>query len=138
MIRAARFIVVLVALLVALPIAPAHAAVPGGPQTICIDAHALIKPHHHVHVGDEVAFYGDWFNCGRRVYMRFVFGIHAPSHCEGLGYHSEFHFRLRKGDGIGEAVGERVDCSGVYRVTAKAYHDGKLIGRASRWVRVLP
>jgi hypothetical protein len=138
MMRVARFVGFLVALLVALPVAPEHAlAAPRGVQTICIHVYASIEPR-PAHVGDDVWFEGGWENCGRSAYMRFVFGVRAPARCEGLGWHDDYHYRLRKGDGGGEALGERVDCAGVYRVTAKAYHDGQLIGRASRWVRVLP
>jgi hypothetical protein len=124
--------------LVALPMAPAHAsAAPRGVQTICIHVYAGIKPR-PVHVGDEVVFISDWENCGKSAYMRFVFGVRAPARCPGWGVHNDFHYRLHKGEGFGEGTGGQVDCPGVYRVTAKAYHDGELIGRSSRWVRVLP
>lgn len=83
-------------------------------------------------------FTGDWKNCARSLYIRYVFGVRAPDRCEGLGYHEDGHFRLRKRNGYEDSVGEQVGCPGVYRVTAKAYHDGELIGRQSRWVRVLP
>jgi hypothetical protein len=136
MIRTVRFVVLLIALVVALPMAPAHAAAaPRGVQTICVKVHASIKPR-PVHVGDDMFVSGDWLNCGRSVYVRIVFALHVPGHCEG--YHQDYHYRLTKGDGIGEMLGGQVVCPGDYRVTAKAYHDGAVIGRATHWVHVLP
>jgi hypothetical protein len=138
MMRAARFVVLLVALLVVLPMVPAHAAVaPRGLQTICVKVHASIKPR-PIHVGDDMFVFGDWENCGRSAYMRFVFGLRAPDRCEGQGHHEDYHYRLRKGEGIGEILGGQVVCAGDYRLTAKAYHDGAVIGRATHWVHVLP
>jgi hypothetical protein len=136
--RVVKVLLLLGTLLVALPPLPAQATdSPRQTQTICIHVHASIKPR-PVHVGDDMFLYGNWQNCGRSAYMRFLFGLRVPRHCEGWGVHTDFHYRLHKGEGFGDIVFSTVDCAGVYRLTAKAYHDGVVIGRSTTWVRVLP
>jgi hypothetical protein len=101
--------------------------------------HACIKvfagfSSRHVHAGDDLSVSGDWDGCGQSVYFRYVFRLTGP--CDAA-YRDEGHGRIAKGDGYGIFAILRA-CEGTYRVTAKAYHDGVLVGRDSQYVHVRP
>ncbi len=129
------------ALLVALFIAAPLLAVPGtataGPAHVkhpCIEVSVSLRPR-HVHVGENLSASGEWDGCGRSVYFRYEFRLTNP--CEPT-YREEGHFRVDRGVGFGIIIPFIQACRGTYRVTAKAYHDGQLVDRTSRYVHVKP
>jgi hypothetical protein len=133
--RAVRFVVLLGTLLVALPMAPSQAAAtPTHVRNPCVKVSAHIDPH-HVHVGDYMSAGGAIDGCGRSVYIRFFFRFKGP--CGPVGGF-EGHVRVSRHLGIFYATPNFQACEGTYRMTAKAYHDGRLLGRVNRWVHVLP
>ncbi len=50
----------------------------------------------------------------------------------------DWHERISKHEGIVVDYLPFPACEGTYRITAKAYHDGTLIGRASHYARIKP
>ncbi len=118
-----------------LAIAPSAAeAAPLHVKHPCVGVAVKLYPR-HIHPGDALNATAGWSNCGRSVYIGYVFRLTGP--CGPTG-RSEGHFRLLENTGVVMGRLGFTACKGTYRVTAKAYHDGVLIGRMSRYLRVRP
>jgi len=105
------------------------------PVGFCVKVTATIGPHHS-HVGDPISFSASWQNCGQSIYFREILIAKGP--CGPLGRVIDDHVRLRPGEGVAVGFPTFNACRGTYRVTAKAYRQGVLLDRMSRYLRITP
>jgi hypothetical protein len=105
------------------------------PTVICAKTKAQISPH-RAHVGDDLVFRVSVTNCGRTIYMHWILRLAAP--CPGQSVRVDERGRFLKGLTEELFPGDRVACRGTYRVTAKAFHNGELLDRASQYAHVQP
>ncbi len=89
------------------------------------------------HVGDGIWFEGSITNCGRTTNLHWIMRLTAP--CKGQAYRAEERGRFLGGLSVMTPPNsDRVACLGTYRMIAKAFHHGRLVDRASRYLRVRP
>jgi hypothetical protein len=106
------------------------------PAAICFKTKASMGPR-GAHVGDGIWFDASIYNCGRTTNAHWIMRLTAP--CKGQAYRAEGRGRFLGGLGVHTPPNsDRIACQGVYRMIAKVFHDGQLVDRASRYLRVRP
>ncbi len=104
-------------------------------QHPCVKVRAKVRPR-HARVGDDIWARASYRGCGERsVYVQYRFVFTGP--CID-GFRDHHHARVSRDVKVTVLTPTFPACAGTYRVTAEAYHDGRLVDRMSRRIHVRP